>query len=78
LERLEMLVTHIPDAQGASEFVYRSMNDVHELALIAQWETTYNVTVEQTSHINRIISRIHHYMKMVPNNARRDIGDDLL
>ena len=78
LERLECLVHHIPDPASVSEFIYRSMNDVRELAQIARWETSHHVTVEQTAHIHRIASRTHHFMKAIPNNVRRQPGDDIM
>ena len=72
LEQLEGLLTHVPK-KDASKFVYQSIKDVKELTHIARLETTTNVTPEQATHITKIVNRANAFMKMVPDDAKRDL-----
>jgi hypothetical protein len=67
---------YIPPEQEAHKFVYESVAAVKELKGIAKWETATAVTVEQASHIHRILSKIDYYLKMVPNGAKKELDGD--
>ena len=72
LEQLEGLLPHIPK-KDAAKFVFQSIKDVKELTHIARLETAINVTPEQVAHINKIANRAAAFMKMVPDDAKKDL-----
>lgn len=76
LDDLEGLLVYIPPEQEAHKFVYESIAAVKELRGVAKWETAQNVTVEQASHIHRLLSKIDYYMKLVPNGAKKELDGD--
>lgn len=71
LEQLEGLLTHIPK-KDAAKFVFQSVRDVKELIHIARLETATNVTAEQAAHINKIANRASAFIRMVPDDIKRE------
>jgi hypothetical protein len=72
LEKLERALNHIPK-KDASKFVYQSITDVKELTHIARLETAVNVTPEQAAHINKIVNRASAFMRMIPEDVRKEL-----
>jgi len=73
LATIERLLSHIPPEKNADAFVYASVAAVKELRGIAKWETTCNVTVEQASHINSILSKADYLLKLIPRDVKRGL-----
>lgn len=75
LQQLEGLLNHVPK-KDAAKFVYQSIADVKELMHIARLETATNVTPEQALHVTKIINRATALLKMVPDDAKRELDGD--
>ena len=77
LKQLEQLEGHLNDIpkKDAAEFVYQSIKDVKELSHIARLETANNVTPEQTKHINKILNRTAAFVRMLPEDIRKELGN---
>jgi len=75
LECLEALLPYLKDDR-AMPFITKSRSDIRELILIAKYETAKNVTVEQTSHIHRILAKIRQLMRDVPDSVKRELEED--
>ena len=73
LDDLEALLSHIPLEKKADRFIYTSMAAARELRHIARLETVYAVTVEQASHIQRILSKADFLLNIVPDAAKREL-----
>jgi len=73
LEDLEALLSYLSSEHGAARFVYESLAEVKELRHVAKLETQLNVTTEQAAHIQRILSQTKHFMRMVPDSARKEL-----
>jgi len=73
LDKLEQLLSYIPAYREADRFTYTSIGEVRELHHIAKLETIHTVTVEQTSHIQRILSKVDFFLNLVPNAAKREL-----
>ena len=56
LEEVEASLKYVPESAA---FVYNSIRDVKELALIARYETAGRMTQEQQQHINQLIEKLH-------------------
>ena len=76
LDDLEALLSYIPPKKEAHKFVYESIAAAKELRHVAKWETSNAVTVEQAAHIQRLISRTDIFLNMIPENAKKELGDD--
>ncbi len=73
LDNLESLLAYIPTEKEANRFVYESIAVVHELKHIARLETAHAVTVEQASHIQRVLSKTDFFLNLVPNTAKKEL-----
>lgn len=70
LDDLGHLLAYIPEEHGATQFVFETPAELHELKHIAKYETTRAMTVEQAAHIQRILARIAFFMSLVPDNVK--------
>jgi len=73
LDDLESLLAYIPAEREADRFVYESIAAARELRHIARLETAHAVTVEQASHIQRILSKTGFFLNLVPNTAKKEL-----
>lgn len=73
LDDLESLLAYIPTERKADRFVYKSIAAARELRHIARLETAHAVTVEQASHIQRILSKTDFFLNLVPNTAKKEL-----
>jgi len=73
LNELESLLSCIPAHREADRFTYTSIGAVKELKQIAKWETIRAVTVEQASHIQRILSKVDFFLNLVPNAGKKEL-----
>lgn len=76
LDDLESLLPHLSSEKDAARFVYEAIADVKELKHVAKFETVQNVTVEQATHMNRIMAQIEYYTRIVPDSVKREFNDD--
>jgi hypothetical protein len=72
LDDLEGYLAYISPDKEANQFVYESMLAVRELKHIARWETYHNVTTQQASHIQQILSKTDYFLNLVPASARKE------
>lgn len=75
LRQLQGLLFYLLPKYNAAEFTLKSLEAVHELKHIAQYETEHRVTVTQSSHIQRILSKVDYYLTIIPDSAKNNGAD---
>ena len=75
LERLEGHINAVPK-KDVAKFVFQSIQEIKELYHIARFETAITVTPEQAAHVTKIVNRVTAFMRMLPDDVKKELGGE--